>query len=115
MIKRLLEAEVREGLKHNPVVVLYGPRQCGKTTLARRVAKDAKATYFDLEDGASLRRLADPYQVLKRLRGLVVIDEIQRLPEVFQSLRVFADRMEVFLCGANSRGNRSHRLLRRLS
>ncbi len=92
MIKRLLEAEIRRRLKHFPVVVLYGPRQCGKTTLARRIAESGKATYFDLEDDASLRRLADPAGALKRLRGLVVIDEVQRLPEIFPLLRVLADR-----------------------
>src|SRR5258708_4167698 len=92
MIDRLLEREVRNSLKHAQVVALYGPRQCGKTTLARSIAESGTATYFDLEDDASLRRLADPYGALRRLRGLVVIDEIQHLPEVFPLLRVFADR-----------------------
>src|SRR5258708_7487960 len=92
MIERDLEIDVRRSLKQFQVVVLYGPRQCGKTTLARRIAQTQNATYFDLEDATGLRRLEDPYGALKSLRGLVVIDEIQRLPEIFPQLRVFADR-----------------------
>src|SRR5437879_5639565 len=91
-IRRQIEDEVRHGLKHYQVVVLYGPRQCGKTTIARRIARTAKATYFDLEDPDGLRRLADPYAALRSLRGLVIIDEVQHAPELFPLLRVFADR-----------------------
>ncbi|MFN9705599.1 MAG: ATP-binding protein, partial [Planctomycetota bacterium] len=77
-----------------PVVAIVGPRQVGKTTLARQFA-DATAGpvhTFDLERPADLRRLADPMLALEDLTGTVVLDEIQRLPEVFPVLRVLADR-----------------------
>jgi hypothetical protein len=85
-------AEVRRSLRVNPITALYGPRQCGKTTLARQVAVEHKAHYFDLEDPVSLRRLDEPMTALRVLRGLVVIDEVQRRPEIFPQLRVLADR-----------------------
>ncbi|MGH9556750.1 MAG: ATP-binding protein [Terriglobales bacterium] len=72
------------------MAVLYGPRQCGKTTLARQIAGSGE--YFDLEDPVSQRRLAEPMLALSELRGLVVIDEVQRQPELFPVLRVLADR-----------------------
>lgn len=77
-----------------PVVALLGPRQVGKSTLARQLAAASgrATTFFDLENPADLRRLADPHFALERLRGLVVLDEVQRLPEVFPVLRVLADR-----------------------
>ena len=76
-----------------PVVGLIGPRQVGKSTLARQLAAEApSATSFDLEDDADLARLADPYLALSGLRGLVVIDEIQHRPGLFPMLRVLADR-----------------------
>ncbi len=91
MIKRLdLERKVRRALRANPVAVLFGPRQCGKTTLARPIAGSGE--YFDLEDPVSQRRLAEPMLALGDLRGLVVIDEIQRQPQLFPMLRVLADR-----------------------
>ncbi len=93
MIKRtrLLDA-LRRGLRANPVVALLGPRQCGKTTLAGMLAGSARATRFDLEHPTDLARLAEPMLALERLRGLVVIDEVQRRPELFPVLRVLADR-----------------------
>jgi predicted AAA+ superfamily ATPase len=85
---RRLEA----ALKRSRVVALVGPRQCGKTTLARlRVPADS-ANYFDLEDPRGLARLAEPMTALEPLRGLVVIDEVQRRPDLFPVLRVLADR-----------------------
>ena len=77
-----------------PVVAVLGPRQVGKSTLARTIARRASGPteYFDLEDPEQLRRLQEPGLVLRDLRGLVVLDEIQRLPEVFPLLRVLADR-----------------------
>jgi hypothetical protein len=83
---------MRDGLKTNPIVALLGPRQCGKTTLARELAKTGRSTYFDLEDPADLSRLAEPMLALEPLKGLIVIDEVQRRPELFPVLRVLADR-----------------------
>lgn len=85
-----MEHRVRRLLRTNPVAVLYGPRQCGKTTLARQIAGSGE--YFDLEDPVSQRQLAEPMLALGELRGLVVIDEVQRQPELFPVLRVLADR-----------------------
>ncbi len=81
-------------LRTNPVVAILGARQVGKTTLARQVfaARSGPVHVFDLEDTRDLAALADPRQALGRLKGLVVLDEIHRLPEVFQTLRVLADR-----------------------
>jgi predicted AAA+ superfamily ATPase len=74
------------------VVALLGPRQCGKTTLARRLVPPSSPKYFDLEDPASLTILREAVTALSPLRGLVVIDEIQRRPDLFPVLRVLADR-----------------------
>ena len=74
------------------MVALVGPRQCGKTTLAREIVAPSSVNYFDLEDPVSLARLAEPMTALAGLRGVVVIDEVQRRPELFPVLRVLADR-----------------------
>ena len=85
---------VRLLLDEFPVVALLGARQVGKTTLARQLAEIHRdpVAWYDLEDPADLVRLADPGLELRPLRGLVVLDEIHRLPDVFQLLRVLADR-----------------------
>lgn len=83
---------IRTALARSPVVVLTGPRQCGKTTLARRLLREDSLNYFDLEDPVSLARLDEPMTALRPLKGLVVIDEVQRLPGLFPLLRVLADR-----------------------
>jgi uncharacterized protein len=83
---------VRTALKRSRIVVLLGPRQCGKTTLARQFVPADSSNYFDLEDPQSLARLSEPDLALRPLKGLVVIDEIQRRPELFPLLRVLADR-----------------------
>lgn len=90
--RRTLLNQVHQALRTNPVVVLFGPRQCGKTTLARQIADTKGTEYFDLEDPVSQRRLSEPMLALRGLRGLVVIDEVQRLPELFPILRVLVDR-----------------------
>lgn len=91
------EARVRALLQRHRVVAILGPRQIGKSTLARRIAaaRPGRATFFDLEDPRDLARLADPMLALEPLRGLVVLDEIQRRPELFPVLRVLADRQPV--------------------
>lgn len=93
MIKReSLLQEISASLKRSRVVALLGPRQCGKTTLARQFVAAGDANYFDLEDPRDTLRLETPMTTLEPLRGTVVIDEIQRLPELFPVLRVLADR-----------------------
>ena len=84
--------ELKRALANNPVAVLLGPRQCGKTTLARALAEDTPATIFDLERAADRAKLQNPELVLGSLDGLVVLDEVQRLPELFTLLRPLADR-----------------------
>ncbi len=73
-------------------VALLGPRQCGKTTLARMLAKREPCTYLDLENPADRRRLEAPQLALEGLSGLVIIDEVQRQPGLFELLRVLLDR-----------------------
>jgi len=93
MIERTdLVNRIHAALRRSPIVVLTGPRQSGKTTLARQFLDEDSPNYFDLEDPASLGRLAEPRTALEPLEGLVVIDEVQRRPELFPVLRVLADR-----------------------
>ncbi|MBI1861272.1 MAG: ATP-binding protein [Deltaproteobacteria bacterium] len=90
--------KIQAALSQFPVTGLLGPRQCGKTTLAREHCRSLgssfqeKLNYFDLEDPEHLARLANPLLALEPLQGVVVIDEIQRRPELFPVLRVLADR-----------------------
>lgn len=86
-------AAIVTALERSRVVALLGPRQCGKTTLARQFVSPDSAAYFDLEDPLSLARLDEPMTALRELAGLVVIDEVQRRPELFPVLRVLADRI----------------------
>ena len=93
MIKRIeILNELKAALARSRIVVLSGPRQSGKTTLARELLSEDSANYFDLEDPASLARLDEPITALRPLTGLVVIDEVQRRPDLFPVLRVLADR-----------------------
>jgi predicted AAA+ superfamily ATPase len=85
-------AGLQRALAANPVVALLGPRQCGKSTLARQLAAGRPATFLDLENPSDLARLDQPMQALAGLRGLVVLDEVQRRPNLFPVLRVLADR-----------------------
>ncbi|MCG3127461.1 MAG: hypothetical protein CHACPFDD_02321 [Phycisphaerae bacterium] len=87
-------ATLRRLLRHNPVVAIVGARQVGKTTLARQFAMRQKSPvfHFDLENPSDAARLAEPMLALERLRGLVVIDEVQRQPNLFPIIRVLADR-----------------------
>lgn len=79
-------------VKRSPVTALLGPRQCGKTTLARAFVKEENATYFDLESQPDLQRLQNPELALGSIKGLAVLDEIQTMPELFNVLRVLVDR-----------------------
>jgi hypothetical protein len=83
---------IRHALSRSRVVALIGPRQVGKTTLARTLVAPDSLNYFDLEDPVSLARLDEPMTALAPLSGLVVIDEVQRAPELFSVLRVLVDR-----------------------
>lgn len=85
-------ARLKTALAENPVGALLGPRQCGKSTLARDFAGGTEARWFDLEDADDRAALRQPELALKSLEGLVVIDEIQRQPELFNVLRPLADR-----------------------
>jgi predicted AAA+ superfamily ATPase len=86
--------QLQVAVGRSPVTALLGPRQCGKTTLAREFAEGQPATFFDLESIPDRRRLQNPELMLGSLVGLVVLDEIQEMPELFQVLRVQVDRPE---------------------
>lgn len=87
-----LLSEVRRALRENPVCALLGPRQCGKTTLAMQLKTTGATHLFDLETNQGRARLADPELTLGPLRGLIIVDEVQRLPSLFETLRPLADR-----------------------
>jgi predicted AAA+ superfamily ATPase len=93
MIKRVdLYKKIRLTFHYGRIVALLGPRQCGKTTLVRQFISPDAAHYFDLEDPVGVARLEEPMNTLSKLKGMVVIDEIQRQPSLFPILRVLADR-----------------------
>lgn len=81
-----------DALRRAPVVLLTGARQVGKTTLVRRLLGIDRARYFDLEDPRDQVRLANPILALEGLLGTVVINEAQRMPELFPVLRVLVDQ-----------------------
>ncbi|MCC7051769.1 MAG: ATP-binding protein [Gemmatimonadaceae bacterium] len=85
---------IKARLHDNPIVSLVGPRQAGKTTLARTFSEESatEVHVFDLESPTDVARLANPELVLRPLTGLVVLDEMQRRPDLFPLLRVLADR-----------------------
>lgn len=85
-------AQIDRVLTVHPIAALLGPRQCGKTTVARMIGQRQPTTYFDLENPVDVRRLSAPLTVLEALSGLVIIDEVQRQPELFELLRVLVDR-----------------------
>ena len=86
---------VLRSFRVHPAVALVGPRQCGKTTLARMIAaQEEGVTHFDLERTVDQRKLKTPELTLAPLRGLVIIDEIQRAPHLFETLRVLLDRRD---------------------
>jgi predicted AAA+ superfamily ATPase len=87
-----IKNSILKGLEQSPGVALLGPRQCGKTTLAREVAQQYGGRIFDLENPEDAAALENPMLALGSLRGLVVLDEIQRKPELFPVLRVLMDR-----------------------
>jgi uncharacterized protein len=87
---------IEQGLQKQPITLLLGPRQCGKTTLARYYEGRPDTHWFDMENYVHRSRLEDNLMgTLGSLRGLIVIDEVQIIPQVFPLLRVLADRMEM--------------------
>ena len=93
IIPRLVESRVQEALGDSPVVLIHGPRQCGKTTLAQRVGRKLGYTYFSLDEDVSRAAAeADPVGFVADLPERVVIDEVQRVPSLFTALKVAVDR-----------------------
>ena len=92
ILREELAGRLRAGLGASPVTALLGPRQCGKTTLARSIVEPGSGAYFDLENPRDLARLSQPQTTLEALHGVVVLDEIQRRPDLMPLLRVLADR-----------------------
>ena len=92
-IHRNLTVTINERLAHNPVVALLGPRQCGKTTLAGQIIEPIKkSVYLDLENPADLAKLDDPLAFFSLHENeLICLDEIQRVPELFATLRSVVD------------------------
>lgn len=94
-IQRVAETELlNKLLRNNPVVAILGPRQCGKTTLSRQLSSQwsKNVTIFDLENPRDAQRLHEPLLALENIEGLIIIDEIQRYPDLFPVLRVLADQ-----------------------
>jgi predicted AAA+ superfamily ATPase len=86
-------ASVRQLFRSHPCVAILGPRQCGKTTLARMLSTgEPSSSIFDLESPLDARKLAAPLRTLGALDGLVILDEVQRKPDLFEVLRVLVDR-----------------------
>jgi len=93
MIHRRIQSRLLYLLNHYPAVALLGPRQVGKTTLALEIAAQRPSIYLDLESPADLARLSDPEQYFADHEDeLVILDEVHRVPELFQTLRGVIDR-----------------------
>jgi predicted AAA+ superfamily ATPase len=95
MLRQTFLNKILKTFKVTPIVAILGPRQCGKTTTAHQYISSqssfSKENYFDLENYRDLERLKDPLLTLSQLNGLIVIDEIQKVPDLFQTLRVLID------------------------
>lgn len=106
-IRKSFLQKISEDFEVVPICALLGPRQCGKTTLARQYAKTypEQVHYFDLEDYTDLAKLTNPKLTLEPLQGLVIIDEIQRRPNLFPYLRVIVDNksLKFLILGSASR------------
>lgn len=90
------EQQIKDSIQNNPVTTILGPRQCGKTTIARKIAESFSSVMLDLEDPTDFELLSNsPKAFLEQQKGLVVIDEAQRMPEIFPILRVLADQAEL--------------------
>ena len=96
MIQRKhLQDKIENAIGRSVITAILGPRQCGKTTISKIIGSKHKATFFDLEDPVSFQVFkSNPAQILSALTGLIILDEIQRMPELFPILRVLADRAD---------------------
>lgn len=93
--RSFFEQQIAESIQRNPVTAILGPRQCGKTTIARKIAEAYESVMFDLEDPVDFELLSvSPKVFLEQQKGLVVIDEAQRVPDLFPILRVLADQTD---------------------
>ena len=93
MIPRIVTGQIKEAMRRQAAVALIGPRQVGKTTLALKVGKEHDALYLDLEDRDDRNKLENPALFLESVEDrLVILDEIHRMPELFQSLRGIIDK-----------------------
>jgi predicted AAA+ superfamily ATPase len=93
MVTRNIEKSIQAAMADTPVVLLNGARQTGKTTLARAIAEKTGAEYFTLDDAATLALTAgDPAGFIRNLTGPVVLDEIQKAPDLFPAIKVSVDR-----------------------
>ena len=93
LLPRLVEGRVVEALADSPVVLIHGPRQCGKTTLAQQVAEKKSYAYFNLDDDvARAAAHADPLGFVAELPAHAVLDEVQRVPSLFAALKLAVDR-----------------------
>src|SRR5688500_7767184 len=105
MIPRRVSSLVRQALARQAAVALIGPRQVGKTTLALEISEETDALYLDLESREDRNKLSDPVLFLKAYEDrLVILDEIHRVPEIFQDLRGLIDQ-------GRRRGRRTGRFL----
>src|SRR6266550_2742834 len=92
MIKRRLEAQIKDALKRSPSVALMGPRQVGKTTIALNISETIHSVYLDLENRTDLQKVQDIEAFhAENSNELIILDEVQRLPEIFTSLRGIID------------------------
>ena len=92
MLERWIADKLDEAVKRAPAVALLGPRQVGKTTLAREIAEKHNSIYLDLESPEDLLKLRDPVSFLSGSRErLIILDEIQRAPDLFMTLRGLID------------------------
>ena len=91
ILRQRAEAEVRHSLAHTPVTALLGPRQCGKTTLARQIGDQVGATLFDMQDPQVAAAFQNPKLMLSPLEGLIILDEAQLVPALYPVLRVLVD------------------------
>ena len=92
LIDRPIDAQrLRDAISHAPVTLLTGPRQVGKSTLVGQTVDSSPAAFFDLEDPRDLARLGEPMLALRDAGETIVIDEAQRMPDLFPALRVLVD------------------------